>query len=62
MFDEVENYARLLRIKREVIQQQRPDNGLILVTLEAVMHDMAECYRDRTDGCLPTLARKRLKA
>lgn len=61
-FNEIENYARLLRIKRELVQKQRADDGMILVTLEKVMHDLAEDYRDRTDECLPTLARKWLKA
>lgn len=56
MFDEVENYARLLKVKAAM--KAANVNLVAQAELEKVMHDMAECYRDRTDECLPTLARK----
>lgn len=60
MFDEVENYARLLKIKQE-LGDSFFHPAKLQAELERVMHDMSEDYRDRTDECLPTLARKRIK-
>jgi hypothetical protein len=56
MFDEVENYARLLKVKAAMLAANV--NLVAIAELEKVMHAMAEDYRDRTDECLPTLARK----
>jgi hypothetical protein len=58
MFDEVENYARLLKVKAAMAAANV--SLVAQAELEKVMHAMAEDYRDRTDECLPTLARKRL--
>ncbi len=56
MFDEVENYARLLKVKAAMVAANV--NLVAIAELEKVLHAMAEDYRDRTDECLPTLARK----
>jgi hypothetical protein len=53
-FNEVENYARILKVKREL------SNPALIVELEKVLHDMADDYEDRTDECLLSLAIKHI--
>jgi hypothetical protein len=53
-FNEVENYARILKVKRSL------SNPALIVELEKVLHDMAEDYEDRTDEDLLTLAQKHI--
>jgi uncharacterized protein YeeX (DUF496 family) len=53
-FNEVENYARILKVKRAL------SNPALIVELEKVLHDMAEDYEDRTDEDLLTLAQRHI--
>ena len=57
-FNEVENFARLLKVKREL--EQRLDSAMMIAELEKVLHDMADDYGDRTDECLLSLAIKHI--
>jgi hypothetical protein len=56
--NEVETYARLLKVKRAMLASGQPSK--LIVELEKVLHDMAEDYEDRTDECLLSLAIKHI--
>ena len=51
-FNEVENYARILKVKRALT------DATMIFELEKVLKDMADDYEDRTDECLLTLAQR----
>ncbi len=57
-FNEVENFARILKVKRAL--EQRQDSAMMIAELEKVMYDMADDYGDRTDECLLVLAQKHI--
>lgn len=57
-FNEVENYARILKVKRTMLASGQPAE--LIVELEKVLHDMADDYEDRTDECLLSLAIKHI--
>lgn len=69
-FNEIENCARLLAIKRTlnraILEKDgSPDRRLtttMIVELEKVIHDMCDDYEDRTDECLLSAAQKKLRA
>lgn len=62
-FNEVENCARLLKVKRALNNKMNPDKltCMMIVELEKVIHDMCDDYEDRTDECLLTLAHKAMR-
>ena len=55
--DEVETYARILKVKRHLLNNMAtPGNSVMVYELEKVLHNMADSYEDRTDKCLLSLA------